>query len=323
MADEAVMLAVGYDPDKVSFPVEVSIKLDGAAAKFTMTKNGWVVCSRQNEPLPSCAHLLRALNAIPKSRWGAWDDLNIVAELAVLGEPVFKNASGIIRRKEEDTRIVAYVYDAFLSRAENADDQYADRVVRIEHVLKIIGDYGELLEDGVCQRLFSRVPVVKVARNRDELNDVLSGMHDMMKCNKMYEGYMVRPLYGDSTRYRMGKRSTNMMRYKPKPTLDLRVVSFEEAVDKHGNPKGMVGRINCAYKDGQVGVGPGCLTHAERKSLWAGYNKTYLSRGLTEIPAEFPLIAEVEYMQDDEYTALRQAVFKRWRPDKRTPNEAT
>lgn len=89
-----------------------------------------------------------------------------------------------------------------------------------------------------------------------------------------------------------------------------RQVGFEEAVDKYGKPKGMVGRLDVLYKGKVVGVGPGALTHKERKDLWESVRK-----GEQKIA-----IAEIKYMPDDTYEALRQATFVRWRPDKETPD---
>jgi hypothetical protein len=68
----------------------------------------------------------------------------------------------------------------------------------------------------------------------------------------------------------------------------------------------MIGRINCWYKGQIIGVGPGKLTHAERRELakapmvLTGYNR----------------IAKVQYKKDDSYEALRQPTFQCWRDDK-------
>lgn len=108
--------------------------------------------------------------------------------------------------------------------------------------------------------------------------------------------------------YDVAKRSHGMMKLKPKPTADLRVVGFEEAVSKDGTPLGMIGRIVCEYKGLHIGVGPGKFNHAERISIW---NKRAGFVGA---------ILEVQYMKDDSYEALRQPTAQQWRYDKTEPN---
>jgi hypothetical protein len=109
---------------------------------------------------------------------------------------------------------------------------------------------------------------------------------------------------------------------KPVPTIDLLVVGFEEAHSEDGNPLGMVGRVNAEYNtmgfdtEGAVhnyqiiGVGPGALNHTERKNLWRMYKQGKFT----------PRIAEIRYMRDDSYDALRQPTFKQWRDDKVNPD---
>ncbi|MCP4647185.1 MAG: hypothetical protein GY852_05520, partial [bacterium] len=98
---------------------------------------------------------------------------------------------------------------------------------------------------------------------------------------------------------------------KRQDTLDLMVVGFEEAIDKHGFPKGMVGRIQIMYKGKQIGAGPGKLSHVERTKYWDIYKK-----GLF-----LPQLAEIAYKPDPSYDALREARFQCWRSDKTQPDE--
>jgi ATP-dependent DNA ligase len=131
--------------------------------------------------------------------------------------------------------------------------------------------------------------------------------------------------------FQPGKRCWGLGRYKPQPTIDLEVVSFEEAVSEAGEGLGMVGRVNvrlirewplgeapAGWKavsgdlrnlwEKIVGVGPGKLTHEERTRWWNDYNVGALSAG--------NIYAEIKYMPDPAYEALRQPTVQRLRTDK-------
>jgi ATP-dependent DNA ligase len=123
--------------------------------------------------------------------------------------------------------------------------------------------------------------------------------------------------------FQPGKRCWGTQRMKPVPTIDLMVVGFEEAHSADGAPLGMVGRINAELttlvpttmgmqnKAEVIGVGPGALNHTERKNLWRMWKKGQFT----------PRIAEIRYMRDESYDALRQPTFKQWRDDKAYPEE--
>lgn len=313
-----IMLAKGFDSSKLLFPVEVSIKLDGVACDFYKTAHGWAAQSRQGKPLPSVAYILDHLDyAVGDALIGT----HIVGELTVMGVSCFKEAAGIIRRQEADERIVLNVYDAYHN--DEMDRWYAERVQDMNDLIEYCSKYNVAKQGNVSWQIIKRVPVSGRASNIQELQKYLEGTLKMMKQSPSFEGLVIRDLHGKNSVYKVGKRSWGMMKYKPKPSLDLKVVSFEEATankdmsflgEAYEKGEGLcaVGRINVEYKGEVIGVGPGCLTHVERRTLW----NRFLNGDLPDV-----LIAEVEYMLDDSYDALRQPVFKRWRPDKDTPNE--
>lgn len=324
---DEVMLAVTYDPDKVQFPVEVSVKLDGCAADFYSTPLGWIVQSRQGKPIPSAAGILEVLNKCiqPPSC-----SMHIVGELTVMGVPAFKDAGGIIRRGERDDRIILNIYDVWYPDAQGLD--YEARIGRIGEVLKKVSGKNYRKEGSLRWSTIRRVPVLGLCADVEGVAEYIQSISAQCESSGgLVEGIMIRQLNGKDSHYNVGKRSKNMMRFKPKPTMDLLVESFEEAISKDGEPKGMVGRINCLYAKGvssdgmneftdyiTIGVGPGCLTHPERKELWKRY-QALLAKG--ESLRNKKLIAEVEYMKDDSYDALRQPVFKRWRTDKKEASQ--
>lgn len=315
-----IMLATSYNPDKITFPVEVSVKLDGVAADFYKTPDGWVCQSRQGKPLPSTAHIVRYLNhKFPEVRTNS----HIVGELTVMGEDDFKTAAGVIRRHEPDPRITLNVYDLYIVGLEN--ETYERRIDRINRLLERCTQGCFYTDGNVTWTFIRRVPVEAIANNMAQLQNHLTSVEEMMGKSGLFEGLVIRCLRGTDSMYKIGKRSRGMMKYKPKPTVDLRVIGFEEATANktmtflgenffEGDGLKAVGGIICEYKDGTTKAGPGCLTHIERRTIWEAYlrnDKKILDN----------VIAEIEYMLDPSYDKLRQPVFKRWRPDKSEPSE--
>lgn len=317
-----IMLATTYDPNKVTYPVEVSVKLDGVAADFYKTPNGWVAQSRQGKPLPSTEHIVKFLNHRLRNYAV---NTHIVGELTVVGVQDFKDAGGIIRRKEVDPRIVLNVYDVYVVGKEN--EYYENRTARIEKLIEQCQVDGYRTDGTLTWSILKRVPVRGVAKTATDLVELFKGLEDMMQVSNLFEGFMVRCLRGPDSKYKMGKRSRGMMRYKPKPTVDLEVVRFEEATANRtmtflgeefekGQGLRAVGRIVALYKGEEIGVGPGTLTHVERRDLWERYVKS----GQPQMNGK-GLLAEIEYMLDNSYSALRQPIFKRWRTDKTEVSE--
>jgi hypothetical protein len=69
----------------------------------------------------------------------------------------------------------------------------------------------------------------------------------------------------------------------------------------------MVGRIIADFHGTEIGVGPGKLSHAERRKLWVNREHNHG-------------VATIKYKRDDSYTALRQPTFQHWRPEKTEPS---
>ena len=328
MTTSEIMLATTYDPDKVVFPAEVSIKLDGVASDFYKTPNGWIVQSRQGKPLPSAGFIIEKMNSDP---YLAEFPVNahIDGELTVMGVPVFKDAGGIIRRKVADKRVVLNVYD--LWHPDRPNQYYNSRVDGMEQLVKAVRKHSMQQDGGLVWPTIVRVPVLETVLNAAEVEQYFVSVLKKMQANPVVEGLIIRTLTGVNSLLKINKRSKGMMRFKPKPTVDLQVLRFEEATANktieflgrifHKNEGlGAVGRIVCEYNGEEIGVGPGALTHKERRLLWEGYVR-YQEKHGAEASLPPTTIAEVEHMLDMHYKALRQAVFKRWRTDKTTPSE--
>lgn len=79
-----------------------------------------------------------------------------------------------------------------------------------------------------------------------------------------YEGIIVRHMYNIYER----RRSTKVMKFKPKKEDDYVISGVQEEIDKEGLPKGSLGALTCLSGDGHLfNVGTG-FTQEQRQVLW-------------------------------------------------------
>ncbi len=315
-----IMLSKSYDATKLEFPAEVTIKVDGVAADFYKTPNGWLCQSRQGKPIVSTGHIVAWMNKhFPDSEVNT----HIIGELCVMGVPTFKEASGIIRKQEPDERIMLYAYDCYTVGRENVPYNQ-----RKEHLIKAMDSKrteARMKASTLNWYIVQCVPKIGTVRSLEELQQHFKSLPKLMEQSSMFEGYVIRNLEGKHSRYGVGKRSWGMMKYKPLGSYDLRVVGFEEATankestflgETFQKDEGLraVGRLNLEYNGQIIGAGSGSLTHEERRELWE------LHQSAPTALQDHVLIAEIHFMIDPSYSALREARFFRWRPDKDTPS---
>lgn len=283
---KTMMLAKKYDEKRVSFPCYVSPKYDGVPVVIRYEDGLRATAyTRQGEVVHSINHILAKFDALYQAQQiGA--DIVYVGELYRHGRP-FKDISGEVR-KQDGTRadVGIKLFDAFIP---DSDMPFHQRLLYTMRAEELIGDHRNIQAADVAE-----------CANAAELARTVE-YHAL----EGYEGSMVR---SRDHKYEVAKRSWGMMKVKPEPTVDLKIVSFEEAVSKEGEPLGMVGRINCEYHGQVIGVGPGKLTHGERTAVWRDRQHMV------------GMICEVQYMQDESYDALRQPTFQRFRTDKTEPS---
>lgn len=267
-----MMLSKNYEKGKVKFPCYVSRKYDGVPVIFYIEDGELKHCTRQGNVLTSIDHIVEHIQEVLNNEYIYDDGIVCVGELYINNTP-FKDISGKARKDEPCTLLRLMIF--------HAEDQWV-----------------EVLED----KVFGHVKMIETRRVMTY--EVLDGIIETYP--REWEGIMIRS--GD---YECGKRSWNSMKYKEVPTVDLRVTGFTEAIAKDGVPKGMVGAVQCVYKHKVINVGPGKMTHAERKKVFNNKG-LYIGR-----------IAEVKYMPDKSYEKLRQPTYQCWRMDKDETNEET
>lgn len=309
MSDDCIELLKNWTPEKMTFPAVMQQKWDGVPVRIRNIGGHHFAFSRQNENFTkSVPHIMAA--AIPMLQVVG---SSITMELIIPGY-TFKKTSGIVRTlggNPDCAKLIGKIFDVDLFN--DPKSSYSRRL-------------GSLMR--VWNSEEQRVARICSGQYVTTAEEAESYYTRFMESNPDAEGVVVHSL---TKPYQPGKRCWGTQRMKPRPTLDLRVHSFEEAVSKEtGIGLGMVGTINVWYKHKKgkkqfltAGVGPGKLTHEERKVLWNRWLsipeeiRVFNNGGL---PEELTGIAEIQYMLDDSYDALRQPTFQRWRPDKKVPD---
>lgn len=287
-------------------PYGVSQKHDGVPVKISFVIDDFglitslVVQSRQGKPLQSCnVHATLLKMGIEQCAYGGlkWPAglFSIVSEVVHPTIKDFKDLSGIVRKgaHDEHKNLEFKVFDFYHNKGPV---NYDTRMFAASLLFS-------------RPTMYRRFQIVETSWY-DDLDSAIADA-EQIAAVEVIEGAIIR---SGADRYEPNKRSWGYQKYLTDPTVDLRVYSFEEATTESGEPLGMVGRINCYYKDQIIGVGPGKLSHIQRTLLWELHKST---------PLRSVIIAEVKYKHDPSYKALRQATFQQWRPDKVEPNEET
>ncbi len=304
MADEKIELYKPYTEKKLQYPVGAQQKLDGVPVRWKNIGGHIVPLSRQGEVFKSLGHMVEHVRPMLLTVGGSF-----TGELYIPGM-AFKDISGIARRSELGSQLRCYVFDFDILNTPSL--AWASRHRQFAMALgTYLGAAGigqqdcpiQLMPTAVCQNAV----------------DVSNAWAVVQQANPQAEGMVLHSLHKP---YQPGKRVWTTQKLKPEPTIDLRIVRVVEATANEtadgppkGTPLGMVGRLEAEFTgpDGNtscIGIGPGSLTHAQRRALWL--ERDYIH--------SVGRIAEIKYMRDDTYTALRQPTFVRWRDDKRNPN---
>ena len=306
MANETIELLKNYEPSKMRWPAMLQPKIDGVPVRvFKSIDNKMTALTRQGERVTSIPHILQFASTL------LHPGESMVMELHISGKP-FKEISGHVRRKNTACpELVGWVFDF----ADHSDfmNTYFHRYAMIKKRIEQAAVFAQCKLEDLCIRI---MPAVNVYTQEEA-----EAAHDaFMLNNPDAEGNVLHSWYKV---FQPGKRCWGTQRMKPVPTIDLMVVGFEEAHSADGAPLGMVGRIIADFNSfgavdhisgskvlGTIGVGPGALNHTERKDLWRMWKRGQFT----------PRIAEIRYMRDDSYDALRQPTFKQWRDDKHEPD---
>jgi len=251
-------------------PFIVQPKLDGVRCRAVWLANQYVLLSSTEEIISSVPHINQAL-----LETGLWDELD--GELYIHGSS-FEQTNSVV------------------SRTVNIHPEF-DQVQF--HIFDLVDEKKSQLErtNWLTNHLVAEPPLVHVptfvAIDLDQIMD-----YYVQFLNKGFEGIIVRHIDAPYIR----RRSTWVMKFKPKRDDWYTVVGYKEELDKHGEPKGTLGALVCSGDDGtEFSVGSG-LTAEQRTKYWA--NRERLPGSLCHVQYQhitpgknvprFPVFVEVE-----------------------------
>lgn len=297
MSNETIELLKNYEPSKMQWPAMHQQKIDGVPTRIIKQQGEVRSYTRQGERLKSIPHIEQLCSVLLS------DGESVVMELHITGKS-FKEISGLVRRHAACRDLVGWIFDGEPGPISFTPWEARMRAFALR-LIDLAAKAGTPASDLACRIL----PGSKV----HSAEEAEAAHEALMIANPDAEGSVLHSL---QKTFQPGKRCWGTQRMKPVPTIDLLVVSFEEAISENGTPLKMVGRINAEFTSWDqsnntksisiIGIGPGALNHTERKQLWA-----------EAVAGKFkPRIAEIRYMRDETYDALRQPTFKQWRDDK-------
>lgn len=290
MGDATIPLSKGYNPKRLQFPVYISEKYDGMPVRIDtyiknnkhntthMTRQGTVNVSVDKDVID---FVNEASQFLQQSKLHSF-----VAEVTHETITGFKNISGTIRRREHNDGFIWNFFDYIL----DTEDTYRTRRVQLADLFAVANfpHKFRLIKQHLCE-------------NQNDVDQFLT--NNPIRDNQ--EGWVIR---SSNDLWKPGSRSWGYQKIVVTPSEDLPLVQVDEAISKDGEPLGMAGKLWVEYKNDMIGCGPGALNHQERKDLWKFWNDNI---GNWKNP-----IIEVKYKKDDTYTALREARFVSFRPDK-------
>ena len=132
------------------------------------------------------------------------------------------------------------------------------------HTFDIINDQPQMRRQLLVDALRGFHPYIQISPFWlcESLEDIMRMFDEVI--NMGYEGIIVRHNLAPYER----KRSTLVMKFKPKKEDIYEIVGFNEEMDKGGTPKSALGSIECSSQSGDIfSVGTG-LTREDRENLW-------------------------------------------------------
>lgn len=238
-----IMLCYPFEEKRLAkwqAPYIIQPKLDGDRCRACIDSEGkCVLLSSEENIISSVPHINKALEALHLH------NVEFDGELYVHGAP------------HSDIHSI-------VSRNVNLHPDYS---LMEYHIFDIIQE-GPMLER--YSNLADMEPCIKhplYLVSTEFVHDVSGIMHfaDMMS-EQQYEGFVVRDINGLYIR----KRSTQLMKFKPRKEDIYEIVGYAEEIDKNGVPKNTLGALVCRGDDGtRFNVGSGSLlTREARINLW-------------------------------------------------------
>jgi ATP-dependent DNA ligase len=312
---DLIPLAKGYNLDKLTDDVIVMEKFDGVPLWFTKDIGGNIIGQTRKGKLvtSSVDHIVEELKNF------LYEGQTVVMEVFVKGQPL-KISSGHVRRDKPCPELQGVIWDMWDDNPHDVENHRgSDFFLRIDNI-----DCQFTYE--VLTRIKSFDVVNYKITNKTNIESAFTKVQLASATNPtLFEGFIVRDKTSKSL---AGTRHWDYQKVVFEPTMDLFVVGFEEAIDKHNKPTGRTGALLVVWgQDGSTcGVGSGKLTFPEREELFNVPKTKHV--GLPKRPnavwyriePDHLRIAQIKYKKDPHYDGIRQGTFQCWRDDKTEEN---
>lgn len=263
---------------KWGFPVLVQPKLDGVRCGLDFDDLGNIILrSSTQEVITSVPHInadieeLCDVASIPIPK--------LDGELYVHGlsfEEIYSITSRTVNLHDQFERIQFHVFDLI----EPCYPQYI-RTDKLRDFSRAISSYHS----------------IKIVQTRVAFDFEQVWEHYNAYLSEGYEGIIVRDINAPYIK----RRSTQIMKFKPKKDDYYTIIGMNEEIDKYGNPKGRLGSLICLGSTGDTfTVGSG-LTDQVRNELWGQdltgwlvhvqYQSTFSGTGVPRFPVFMELIS--------------------------------
>lgn len=242
------MLAYPFEEKRLykwGFPVLVQPKLDGVRCGLDFDESGNVILrSSTQEVITSVPHINAEIEELCTSSNITIPMLD--GELYVHGlsfEDIYSITSRTVNFHEQFEHMEFHVFDLM----ETTYPQY----IRTDK----LRDFMSLVRPDSPIKYVSTRVACSFEEVWNHYNDYLS---------EGYEGIIVRDINAPYIK----RRSTQVMKFKPKKDDWYEIIGTLEEFDKYGNPKGCLGRIICVGSTGDIFPVYSGLTDELRQELW-------------------------------------------------------
>lgn len=240
MARTGIMLCYPFEEKRLSkwnSPYIVQPKLDGERCRYLRCGDSSLLLTSQENPIFSVPHIKNFLDRIP-----GLPELD--GELYCHGMPfeeIHSRVSREINQHQDYKDIEYHLFDIITPEPQMA------RTIRLSNM----------------RDLFKGSPVKVVDYYVASTLDDIMLTYDQILTGG-YEGIVVREINAPYVR----KRSTSMMKFKPKKHDEYEIIGYAEEVSIHGYSKGRLGALTCQGDDGtRFNVGTG-FSAEDRSKLW-------------------------------------------------------
>ena len=226
---------------KWSPPYIIQPKYDGIRCRAVRTKNGFLLLSSEENIVFSVPHINNALKIqVPQN----------------------------IEESDGELYCHGMTFDEIISITSRTVNLHPDYKKMQYHIFDIVNEENQSKRLITLAKLDLKNPLIIspywLANSLEEIMQIYNELISMG-----YEGIIVRHFLNIYER----KRSTFMMKFKPKKSDTYKIVGFKEEYSISGEPKNSLGSLICLSGDGNIfHVGSG-FTQEERKNLWKSRDK--------------------------------------------------